>query len=464
MQTSDPLPGTQGVPLDFAILGGGAAGTLAAIHLLQAHAGRIRLAVIEPRGALGEGVAYSTSDPGHLLNVVAGGMSAFPADPLHFVRYLARSGRVDGLGEGAEARLAERYVPRMEYGRYLRDTLAGLAPAPLHLRDEAVDVSRRSAGNGPWDVRLASGRVVAARTVLLATGNFPRSLPLGDGAAVVDHAWDFDALATVPAEADVAILGSGLSMVDALLSLAAGGHRGTVRVLSRHGLMPLPHVSGRGAAGDVEDLLPLGVRARMQVLRARAAAHAREGRPWQWTMDRLRPHGPRLWQSLGEAGQRRFLRHAHRYWDIHRHRIAPEVAAQVAELQRTGRFRIEAGRIQSVTRCAGPGANRYEITFRARGSDRLDRVRVDRVFACTGIETRLDRMPGELLPALARRGLAVAGPHGLGVATDLNGALLDRDGRAQRDLLAIGSLRIGELWESTAVPELRLQAAALAER
>src|SRR5690606_14712292 len=201
-----------------------------------------------------------------------------------------------------------------------------------------------------------------------------------------------------------------------LLSLAAGGHRGTVRVLSRHGLMPLPHVSGRGAAGDVEDLLPLGVRARMRVLRARAAAHAREGRPWQWTMDRLRPHGPQLWQSLGDAGQRRFLRHAHRYWDIHRHRIAPEVAAQVGELQRAGRLRIDAARIHSVARSGDPGAERYEIAFRSRGSERMDRIHVDRVFACTGIETRLEQMPGELLPALARRGLAVPGPHGLGVA------------------------------------------------
>src|SRR5690606_41942598 len=117
--------------------------------------------------------------------------------------------------------LAGRDGPRMEYGRYLRDTLAGLAPAPLHLRDEAVDVSRRSGESGPWEARLASGRVVAARTVLLATGNFPRSLPLGEGAAVVDHAWDFDALATGPAEADGASLGAGASMGDGLLGVAA---------------------------------------------------------------------------------------------------------------------------------------------------------------------------------------------------------------------------------------------------
>src|SRR5699024_10291886 len=158
--------------------------------------------------------------------------------PLHFVRYLAAAGRVPGVG--GEAELAERYVPRMEYGRYLRDTLSGLgAPGLLHLRDRVVDV----AGPGPYRARVGSGRGVDAQVSVLATGNVPGSLPLGDRAAPVDHAWDFEALASVAQDAEVAIIGSGLSMVDALLSLAAGGHRGPVRVLSRHGLMPLPHVA-----------------------------------------------------------------------------------------------------------------------------------------------------------------------------------------------------------------------------
>jgi len=453
-------PPPENPPLtDVAIIGGGAAGALAAIHLLRADRS-LRVRVVEPGPSLGAGVAYATGDPGHLLNVTAGGMSAFADDPDHFVRYL----REQGLDDDGRLPLAARFVPRMFYGRYLRDTLAACtADGSSHLRDEAVDV----AGSGPYAILLASGRVLHAWSVVLATGNAPRGLPVagGDAATGVAHAWDWQALSRVPPDADVCIVGSGLSMADAVVSLACNGHRGRIRVLSRHGLMPLSHAGGRGPAGEVDALLPLGLRDRLRTLRTWAAADAAEGRPWQWTMDRLRPHGTRLWRSLGEVEQRRFLRHAQRYWDIHRHRIAPAVAGQLDALRATGRLDIHAGRLLSISSGTDRGrAGGLDIAFRPRGRDTVEHLRADRVFACTGIETRLSHMPSRLPAALAARGMAVAGPHGRGLATDADGALVSTGGHVQPHLLAVGSARIGQLWESTAVPELRVQAAALAGR
>ena len=435
-----------------AIIGGGAAGTLAALHLFRASGGHLRPRVIEPRAALGEGIAYSTRDPRHLLNVRAGNLAAFADDPGGFVGHVAAHAGPSATQEP----LAQRYLPRRDYAGYLRATLDGLAGGDdVHLQDEAVDVEAADDG---FVVRLRSGQHLAARAVVLATGNTPRR-PVASVAGVVSG-WDYDAVAALDPGRDVAIIGSGLSMVDAVLTLSAGGHRGRIDVLSRHGLLPLPHHGTGGAAGDVDALLPLGVRARMRALRDVAAARARDGQPWQWTMDQLRPHGRALWQSLPNAEQERFLRHAVRYWDIHRHRVAPDVAVALDALLARGQLRVHAGRVRAVETTQTGLALRYL----PRGSDTETVLHAAALVDCTGIEARIQAIPGTLLATLAARGVVRPGAHGLGVEVDADGAVVSAAGHVIPGLLAIGTPRLGAEWETTAIPELRLQAEALARR
>ena len=62
----------------IAIVGGGATGALAALHIARrVRDDQLDIVLIEPREAIGRGVAYSTPDPGHLLNVRVSNMSAF---------------------------------------------------------------------------------------------------------------------------------------------------------------------------------------------------------------------------------------------------------------------------------------------------------------------------------------------------------------------------------------------------
>ncbi|MEQ4575153.1 MAG: pyridine nucleotide-disulfide oxidoreductase, partial [Gammaproteobacteria bacterium] len=261
------------------------------------------------------------------------------------------------------------------------------------------------------------------------------------------------ALAGIPPESAVCIVGSGLSMADSVVTLHARGHRGPVHVVSRHGLMPLPHAQGAAADLDVQALLAMPLRRRMRALRERAHAAAALGTPWQSVMDALRPHGQALWRSLSCADQRRFLRHVVRYWDVHRHRIAPEVHARLRGMQASGQLRVHRARLDTVF----PVANCVQLGARSAQGGMLQ-LDAHQVVNATGVEMRVQAMRNPLLQQLLGSGLAVAGPHGIGVDTDDEGCLVDADGEADPRIRVIGSLRIGRLWESLAIPELREQA------
>ncbi|GAB3510692.1 FAD/NAD(P)-binding protein [Pseudoxanthomonas daejeonensis] len=445
---------------DIAIIGGGAAGTLAAIQCLRQAREPVRIALFEPAPRLAEGVAYATDRPEHLLNVPTGRMSALPGSPADFLDWLALR---DGHRDTAREALARSYAPRREYAHYLRDRLeqarAG-SVATLDVVPLRIDALARD--DDDWRLSWNDGQA-RARRVLLAVGNAPRPLPLrGSGALtrprLVD-AWDYAGVAAIGPEADVCIVGTGLSMVDAVLTLEANGHRGRIHLLSRHALLPLAHepVHEVDDQLDVDGLKVLGVRGRLRQLRRQARDAAARGLPWQAVMERLRPHVQALWRSMPTIEQRRFLRHAVRHWDIHRHRIAPAVRDVLQDLRDSGRLHVHRARLDMAT----AGQRCVQLTARTH-DQRILALDVDHVVNATGVEMRVQAMRSALLVQLLGDGLAGPGAHGIGVATDASGRLVDASGHAQDALRVIGSLRIGEAWESIAVPELRVQAEAIA--
>ncbi len=437
---------------DYAIIGGGAAGTLLAIRLLQAAPSGARIAMIEV-GKPGRGVAYGSDNPAHVLNVPAGGMSLFAERPNDFVDFLiARDGQAD----------AAAFVPRRDYAAYLSQRLdearIASAAAFVHVRAHARDVQPGKEG---VEITLEPDGRIFARRLALAPGNRARRCPFdADGARRVLSAWDHVSLEQIDVDDDVVIVGSGLSMVDVVLGLQARGHRGLTTVVSRHGLLPLAHAPKKQAVGiDIDAFADLGLRARVQVLREQARQMSVDGLPWQSLMDALRHHVRELWQSLSPADQRRFLRHVVRYWDVHRHRIPGEVAAQLRSLTDSGALALLAGRV----RRARDADDSIDISIEKRHGD-TSVLHARWLVNATGIETRAAHFPNPLLRAMLARGHLRPGPHGLGIDTDIDAVVINRAGEAQPCIAAIGSLRLGNLWETTAVPDLRADAALLAKK
>jgi len=440
---------------DLAIIGGGAAGTLLALHALR-HARRaLRVVMYEPASTIAQGIAYATPWPEHLLNVPAGRMSALPEAPDDFVDYLQAAGV---HAQDSREALSSRFVARREYAAYLQQRLQdamAASPAQLQVYSQAVLSLQRD--EGCLQLCCADGSRARAREVVLACGNSMRPLPVPGGDTLprgrVAEAWDYEGVRLLAGEGDLGIIGSGLSMVDTVLALFAAGHQGTVHVFSRHALMPLPHAHGAAAGFDPQPLLAMTLRQRVRALRQHAAQAARAGIPWQSVMERIRPLGQALWRSLDEADQRRFLRHVVRYWDVHRHRIAAPVYAQLHQAIADGRLQLHRTRLQGVREHDGA------LCLTARGEP-LRQWSLAALVNATGVETRADALRNPLLRQMLGTGLARAGAHGLGLDSDADSErLYDAGGQLHADIAVLGSLRIGTLWESLAVPELRQQAA-----
>lgn len=438
---------------DIAIIGGGAGGVLTALHALRLAKAGARIVMIEPSARLADGVAYATRHAEHLLNVPARRMSAFNDKPDDFVDFLVTS------DDSAREAVGISYAERRRYGDYLRDRLqqARNDDTAAHfevLHDRVTALETRV---GAWQLGLESGGVLQARGVVLAVGNNAKPLPARGATSLparsVLEAWDFDNIKRIPAEAEVCIAGSGLSMVDTVLSLVANAHRGRIHVLSRHALLPLPHAAHAVAAVDVALLQPLSLRSRMRFLRRAVEKAQAQGLPWQAVMEAVRPSVQTLWSTLCLRDQKRFLRHVVRYWDVHRHRIATQVHAQLQQLQASGQLQLHRARLDTVAR----EGKRLRITGLTRDRRALQ-LDVDCIVNATGVEMRAQLMRNPVLSDLLGQGLARPGPHGIGIDTTAEGHLVDADGEEQHDVIVIGSLRIGRLWESIAVPELRGQA------
>ena len=451
----------------IAIVGAGASGVIAAAALLRSLRRPARVVLFDGRGSRGAGLAYGTSDSDHVLNVPASKMSAIAEDPDHFLRWL----REDGSEQAATWRsltVPDAFVPRGLYAAYLEDVLRTSLESSdpgvvLEIQTEEInDLVRRGGG---WRLLGRSGAAWVASVVILALGYRPPVLPKGIGAALAGHPrlildpWERGAFESVLPEDAIVVAGAHLTMIDVALTLDRQGHRGGIVAVSPRGLMPLSHGPSDPAYVPVDlDKPPVTARGLLRRVRAEAASEESNGGSWRSVADAVRPFVPRLWSALSNPERARFLRHVHPYWEVHRHRMAPAIATHVEGMKSEGRVRVMAGRIVSTTAHDGG----FTIDVRPRGRSEVTTLHAGWLVNATGPTVRYAEDPTVFLTRILESGIVRPGPLGLGLAATSGGALLDRKGEPHADLFTLGPALRGMLWESTAVPEIRLQAADLA--
>lgn len=451
----------------IAVIGDGAASALLGLHLARRITGPgledsvIQVLVIGPHPRVGDGTAFGTSDPGHLLNVPADSMSVVEGEPGHFVDWLRRHdpSRCDPDG----------FVPRREFASYLRETLAAALERTRgvslhHLHGRATGMEAAESG---VLVRLDDGRVVAADGAVLATGLPPAGVSwapfeLRHSAAFVPDPWApraLDTMQEVGEQPDVLLVGSGLTMVDVALSLCrcADGTPRAIHVVSPSGRLPHRHRAPRlrpvvpDVTGWGDDLGSIRESVRRHVAEVVAAVG-----DWRPAVDGLRCRIPELWSRLSDEDRETFLRTDASDWNRMRHRIPLPAADALDGQLRSGRVTVRSGRV----RAAQQLSHGVRIAFDDGSTHDFGWV-----VNCTGPQEDLRESAGGLLGDLLRprdgRSLIQPGTAGMGVRTAA-GRVVDSAGSTRTPIWAIGAVRRGELWESTAVPEIRGQADQLA--
>lgn len=377
---------------------------MVACQLLHSKGPCLEVLLIDRAGSFGQGLAYGTRDPNHLLNVSARAMSALPNDPNHLVVWLEQNQAelAHLLPAGADA---SSYIPREVFGIYLQSILehAAIQAAGQH--------------------RLR--RITAELSDLEA-------IEPGSPSAASRYRLQFSAGEPIVA-------------------------------LSRRGHLPNAHLSVSVApigAWLNPEQAPTTLLELWRLIRMRVALAEREGHDWRAVIDGLRPINQKLWQRLSLQERRRFLRHAAVLWDVHRHRVAPQLHEQLQQLINSGALEIIAGRLGAKQ----SRAKRLQLQIRRRGAASSEYLEVDRLITCTGIRLDYARSTQPLLQRLLQRQQLQADILGLGITTTPQGELVGGNGQVVSGVYTLGPPRRGELWESTAVPELRQQAQELANQ
>lgn len=430
------------------IVGGGASGALMALHLLRAGAAGqgIRITMIEKTALLGCGLAYATRDPNHLLNTRVHNMSAYADDPHHFLNWLHGDGHRPDTA-------ADCFVGRQVYGEYLNGLIGNALAAGDQLtsvRGECIKLGETPTG---IVATLEDGQMIEADKAILATGHAVPMIP-HDG---LTPAWDFSPPDSV--DDQIVIIGTGLSMVDHVVTLLKRGHSGTITCLSRRALLPQVHAPTRPLPVSLGDI-PLGqsVSTILHWLRALAQRAEAEGGTWRDAVDGIRPYVSSIWQHWSDPERRRFLRHVASWWEVHRHRMPPQSAELIEAAIDRGQLRILRARF------LGSSTAENQITVRIQTAAGHEEHAVHRVIDCRGIRRDPMTDSAPVIRALLQTGAARLDRMKLGLDTTADARLIDANGRVSDRIHAIGPCARGALWEITAIPDIREQCAHIAGR
>ncbi|MFJ2691493.1 FAD/NAD(P)-binding protein [Pseudomonas sp. NPDC087336] len=456
---------------DILIIGGGLSGAMLAAQLLRLP-GKRQVLVIEPRAELGRGEAYSAVELGHTLNGNAARMSVDPDNADDLTQWLTDYIAAGGWPESDEQHvpISELFPPRGIFGLYVQQRLAEAQAVGVlngstveHVQAEVVDLQTDAQS---VRLSLSDGQQLQGTYAVLATGMFPaartpQTESSGLNAAALDP-WDVAAMRQLDPHSTVLIIGSGLTMVDAVVSLEQAGHRGPIEVFSRHGL--LPHVRRQPPAWVdflAEDHSIRTPRQLVRELRRHCRDAIAQGIDWQAPLDTVRAHIGRLWNQASDVQRRQFVRHVRPWWESHHHRSPPLSAELVERLHGEGRLRIQAASFKGLEPSSG---NEVSIRIRRRGETQAVVVNGAALINSSGIEYDWRRVARPLPRQLLARGLIRPGHLALGIAAEVDGAVLDADGQAASRLFAMGPPLRGVWWESTAVTDVASQAKALAVR
>ncbi|MCW3071765.1 MAG: hypothetical protein JWO44_1655 [Bacteroidetes bacterium] len=438
------------------IIGGGFSGTVTAIHLLQ-KSSDVRVKLINHTYPLVKGVAYSTGRMEHLLNVPAGKMSAFASLPDHFTDWVTAKPEYKQFHFPT---IRHSFLPRMIYGKYLEELSAE------HLKNERLEIIRSKAvdvksANGKYVIITENDHRIESDFLVLATGNFQPAPPkLKDPSALsspnyFSNPWTNDFIEKLKPDESVLLIGSGLTMVDYVLTLVAEGFRGKIYSVSPRGYLPEGHSEQVTAYPDfLEEIKGKGLQSVFSSIISHVQKAAEKNIPWQSVIDSVRPHAKTVWMGLSRKDKQQFISHVRHIWGVARHRLPLDAHKKIRELMQSGQLEVIGGRLQALNSIN----DSFEAFIKLRRVQDVKTLAVSKIVNCTGPQINFNELNEALVKSLLQQDLISADELKMGIRALPSGNALNSKAEPVPRLYALGSLLRGLMWETTAVPDLRVNA------
>jgi uncharacterized NAD(P)/FAD-binding protein YdhS len=447
---------------DLAIVGGGAAGLILLANVFEKATKPYSVVMINAGYPTGRGIAYSTNNANHLLNVRVSRMSAFTHDANHFAKWILSKPEYSDYHND---NLAELFVPRKMYGEYLDDLLKSILNSDNTnvsfslIDDEVVDLNKQ---DDSFKIILKNTPLINSKKVVLCTGNQPPiSLPgisSIQSEKVFINPWDDKSVENIDHEKPVFIVGSGLTMVDTVISLVDQGYKNKIIVVSKHGVIPMAHPVLRVAVPHPDKAPASDIHEIYSQLKSRIRSAIDHTEWHEPVLEAVRPFTQKIWQELSIEQKNRFLRHINHRWSKLRHRLPHQVHDLIQTLIDSHQIELYAGKLLNVEE----NQNELSIKFFDKSTNKEMIVNAQRIINCIGPEGDYDKVESQLLGNMLSHGLISKDPLSLGFNATGDGRIIDKSGNVQDNLLTIGSGLRGILWESTAIPEIRVQANEMA--
>ena len=450
------------------IVGGGFSGMMTAVHLIQNAKEPIHVILFEPSGSIGKGIAYNTYSKIHLLNVITEKMSAFKADPHHFLNWVTQQSDYETIDRNI---LAISFLPRYLYGKYLSNIWEEATNLAIQKKIDltiiqafVIDIDKTK---DTIMLHAENQAAIEVNECIIATGNqLPGNLKIENptfyqSEFYFQNSWSREAVAKLNSSLPVFIIGNGLTMVDTIIGLLENQFSNDIIALSTHGYNILPHRHTGVKYASLVDELPenidlLGI---VSLLNKHIKKLHRFGLTPEPIIDSLRPFTQKIWMGLQKEEKQTFMNRLRHLWGLARHRIPQHVQDRILDLRLNNKLFIYAGKLKNMTELNGE----VLVEFYDKKEGNLKQVKVGRVINCTGPETNLEKINNLFLQQALQKGLLMQDELKLGIDADpVTFEVKNNASQFQSNLYTLGGNLKGVLWESTAVNELRDQALALA--
>jgi len=450
---------------NIAIIGGGLAASLLLINLVRKNTKQnLRIFWVAPEENFPVGTAYKPYTKQLLLNVPASKMSIFPEKNDHFLDWIIEN---ELYKNTFRPFVKDAYMPRYLFGNYVEEQVVDHISMAQKKEIEVQIIHKKlekiiKIYDNKCVLQLSDAMLLEADFCVFATGNellinheFVGNELINSG-LYFQNPWNAQVVQGLDPNLPVCILGNGLTMVDTVLAILEKQPTCPIISLSPHGFNILPHRHNHlqypFLQEDLKQLQTWDLPSVLSIVKKHIKFVRKLGLSAEPVIDSLRNISHIIWRNFSLEEKRIFLNKLRHLWGVARHRIPMHIYDKILEIRLKGQLNVYAGKVDKIEFLNG----KMFVVFRHKKNGIVQKVQAQRIINCTGPMTAKQSLYQQ---AFADHWLA-ADQLNIGLKADPDHFRLfsPQTNDFYPHLFAIGSLLKGELWESTALKEIREQA------